>query len=342
MRLLGKIALCCCLVVAPAVAAGKEHVVSDGQTWGKIAKRYQISIASLCKANGMTRRDKIKAGQRLTIPSPTDDEDNGETSLVSLKEQGEVDEPETPKEAVHKDEPRKDDARKDKDREDPDDRSVGGGLRQIDLPGAAPAYYFEPQGKGRLGLKPVIVYLHGRGGHPEADCRRWAGLARRYGWLVCPSGPVPYGDGRAWDNNWPSAHHATMAAINVLREKYGRRVQLWGNTLIGFSEGAYAAMNVGVREPRTFNRWLILAANSKYWGGPGLEALGSAKDRVRRVFLITGEHDGVIEGTHQVEEWLHKAGVPTKVVTPSNMGHETPLEKKTEMYRGALSWLDAG
>jgi predicted esterase/LysM repeat protein len=336
MRFWPRIALCCSLLLATGAAVGKEHVVADGQTWGKIAKRYQISIAALCKANGMTRRDKIKAGQRLTIPSPTDDEDNAETSLASLKEQGEVDEPETPKEAVHKDEHR------DKEREDPDDRSVGGGLRQIDLPGAAPAYYFEPQGKGRLGLKPVIVYLHGRGGHPEADCRRWASLARRYGWLVCPSGPVPYGDGRAWDNNWPSAHHATMAAINALRDKYGRRVQLWGNTLIGFSEGAYAAMNVGVREPRTFNRWLILAANSKYWGGPGLEALGSAKNRVRRVFLITGEHDGVIEGTHQVQAWLQKAGVPTKVVTPSNMGHETPLEKKTEMYRGALSWLNAG
>jgi len=337
MRFWPRIALCCSLLLATGVAAGKEHVVANGQTWGKIAKRYQISIAALCKANGLTRRDKIKPGQRLTIPSPTDDEDNAETSLVSLKERTEVDEPETPKEAV-----RRDDARKDKEREDPDDRSVGGGLRQIDLPGAAPAYYFEPLGKGRLGLRPVLVYLHGRGGHPEADCRRWAHLARRYGWLVCPSGPVPYGDGRAWDNNWPSAHHATMAAISALREKYGRRVQLWGNTLIGFSEGAYAAMNVGVREPRTFNRWLILAANSKYWGGPGLEALGSAKNRVRRVFLITGEHDGVIEGTHQVEAWLHKAGVPTKVVTPSNMGHETPLEKKTEMYRAALSWLDAG
>jgi predicted esterase len=338
MRFWPRIALCLSLLLATAGALGKEHVVSDGQTWGKIAKRYQISIAALCKANGMTRRDKIKAGQRLTIPSPTDDEDNGETSLASLKGQGEVDEPAaTPKAAVHKDE-----ARKDKEREDPDDRAVGGGLRQIDLPGAAPAYYFEPQGKGRLGLRPVLVYLHGRGGHPEADCRRWANLARRYGWLVCPSGPVPYGDGRAWDNNWPSAHHATMAAISALRDKYGRRVQLWGNTLIGFSEGAYAAMNVGVREPRTFNRWLILAANSKYWGGPGLEALGSAKNRVRRVFLITGEHDGVIEGTHQVEAWLQKAGVPTKVITPSNMGHETPLEKKTQMYRGALSWLDAG
>jgi predicted esterase len=327
MRFLAKIALLGALLLPPGVADAKEHVVSEGQTWGGIAKRYQISIAALCKANGMSRRDKIRPGQRLTIPSSDDD----------------VEEPAPKADESHekrKDEPRKDEPRK--DREDPDDRSLGGGLRQIDLPGAAPAYYFEPQGKGRLSLKPVIVYLHGRGGHPDADCRRWARVARGYGWLVCPSGPVPYGDGRAWDNNWPSAQHATMAAINALRDKYGRRVQLWGNTLIGFSEGAYAAMNVGVREPRTFNRWLILAASSKYWGGPGLDALGSAKDRVRRVFLITGEHDGVIDGTHEVQAWLKKAGVPTRVITPSKMGHEIALEKKTEMYRSALGWLDAG
>jgi len=331
MRVLARIALVGCCLLTTGSAVGKEHVVADGQTLGKIAKRYQISIAALCKANGISRREKIKPGQHLNIPDQQDDD--GSTETASYRESASAEEPSEP---PHKES----DARR--EREDPDDRSLGGGLRQIDLPSAAPAYYFEPIGKGRLGLKPVIVYLHGRGGHPEADCRRWAPVARRYGWLVCPSGSVPYGDGRAWDNNWPSAHHATMAAINALREKYGRRVQLWGNTLIGFSEGAYAAMNVGVREPRTFNRWLILAANSKYWGGPGLEALGSAKDRVRRVFLITGEHDEVIEGTHQVEEWLHKAGVPTKVLTPSNMGHEVPLEKKTEMYRTALSWLDAG
>jgi predicted esterase len=323
MRLLPKIALLSALVLGAGAAHGKEHVVANGQTWGKIAKRYQISIAALCKANGMSRRDKIRPGQRLTIPSSDED----------------AEAPAPPKAADNEDK-RKDEPRK--EREDPDDRSLGGGLRQIDLPGAAPAYYFEPQGKGRLSLKPVLVYLHGRGGHPEADCRRWARVARGYGWLVCPSGPVPYGDGRAWDNNWPSAHHATMAAINALRDKYGRRVQLWGNTLIGFSEGAYAAMNVGVREPRTFNRWLILAASSKYWGGPGLEALGSAKDRVRRVLLITGEHDGVIDGTHEVQTWLRKAGVPTRVITPSKMGHEVALEKKTEMYRSALGWLDQG
>lgn len=322
MRFWAKFAIIGSLLLGAGAADAKEHVVADGQTLGKIAKRYQISIAALCKANGISRRDKIKPGQRLSIPSSDDESE--------------------PAGAASRDSAPADKAEDRKEREDPDDRSLGGGLRQIDLPGAAPAYYFEPQGKGRLSLKPILVYLHGRGGHPEQDCRRWAPLARRYGWLVCPSGPVPYGDGRAWDNNWPSAHHATMAAISALRDKYGRRVQLWGNTLIGFSEGAYAAMNVGVREPRTFNRWLILAANSKYWGGPGLEALGSAKDRVRRVFLITGEHDGVIDGTHEVQAWLHKAGVPTRVITPSNMGHEVPLEKKTEMYRSALGWLDAG
>jgi predicted esterase len=331
MRFFAAIALCTSLLLPASVAGAKEHVVGDGQTLGKIAKRYQISIAELCEANGITRRTKIKAGQRLTIPEP------GETTTASVARDADEPASEVRREPETRKEP---DSRK--EREDPDDRSVGGGLRQIDLPGAAPAYYFEPQGKGRLGLRPVLVYLHGRGGHPEQDCRRWASVARRYGWLVCPSGPVPYGDGRAWDNNWPSAHHATMAAINALRDKYGRRVQLWGNTLIGFSEGAYAAMNVGVREPKTFNRWLILAASPKYWGGPGLEALGSARNRVRRVFLITGEHDGVVEGTHQVEAWLKKAGVPTRVMTPNNMGHEVPLEKKTEMYRSALGWLDAG
>jgi len=76
------------------------------------------------------------------------------------------------------------------------------------------------------------------GGHPEADCRRWgvtrsplrlAGVPERTGAVRRRGAPGTI-TGRG-------AHHATMAAINALRDKYGRRVQLWGNTLIGFSEG---------------------------------------------------------------------------------------------------------
>jgi hypothetical protein len=101
-------------------------------------------------------------------------------------------------------------------------------------------------------------------------------------------------------------------------------------------------MNVGVREARSFNRWLILAADSDYWGGSGVETLQQRHAAVRRVYLITGQKDGVTNGTDEVRKWLAQTGVPTRVSIPSDMGHELALEKKPELYRSALTWLQKG
>lgn len=294
-----------------AGAAPTLHTVAEGQTLGKIAKRYNVTIAALCTANGIERRTKIRPGQRLLIPDKDDI----------------------------------DGTRAAEDATDTEARPqrLASGAQVFDLPGYPhPAYFYEPVGPGRLAMKPVIVYLHGRGGSARADCERWSRIARRFGWLICPSGPSVHGSGRAWNNNWHSAHTATMTAITALRARYGRRVQLYGNTLVGFSEGAYAAMNVGVREPRTFNRWLILAANTTYWGGPGLEALQTARERVRRVYLITGQRDEVVGGTREVNAWLKRAGVETRLSTPADLGHEIALERKPFLYEQALKWLDHG
>ena len=133
-----------------------------------------------------------------------------------------------------------------------------------------------------------------------------------------------------------------MGAIHSLRDKYGRRIQLFGNTLIGFSEGAFVAMNVGVREPKTFNRWLILGADTSYWGGSGLEALKDAKERVRRVVLITGGRDQVVDDTRKVAEWLSRARVPIRVQTPGDLAHEVALDRMPGLYESALKWLDHG
>lgn len=316
-----------CLVVAPAASAEQRtHVVAAGHTLGKIARRYNISIDDLCKANGITRRDPIKPGQKLLIPDKN----------------GKVEPPPEPKERPAP-EPEEDRADEQKPESGPATQSIGrDGMKVIEVPGAGPAYFYEPIGAGRKSLKPVLVYLHGRGGTPQHDCRRWAPVARRLGWLVCPAGPGPRGDGRGWNNNWITGQRAAVGAVQALRQKYGRRVQLWGNTLIGFSEGAYVAMNVGVREPRTFNRLLILAADNDYWGGAGLEALKKAARTLKRVYLITGEQDGVIAGTQQVREWFKQAGVSTRLSTPKDMGHEVALERKAGMYRAALVWLDRG
>src|SRR5690606_32153757 len=102
------------------------------------------------------------------------------------------------------------------------------------------------------------------------------------------------------------------------------------------------AMNGGVREPRAFNRWLILAADSSYWGGAGIEALEKRHATVRRVYLITGKKDSVSDSTEKVRGWLRRAGVPARITMPADMGHELALEKKPELYRAALMWLQSG
>ncbi len=64
------------------------------------------------------------------------------------------------------------------------------------------AYYYKPRVRG---LRPVLMYLHGRGGNPAEDCRKWAKVGTQFGWVVCPQGPEDRGDGtRAWNNSVPA------------------------------------------------------------------------------------------------------------------------------------------
>jgi len=292
----------------------QKHVVGQGHTIGKIAHRYHLREDSILRANGLRRADRLKLGQTLVIPSSDDDPIIEEGALLEPSQVG-------------------------KRQASEGDKT---GMLELSVPGAGPVYYYEPVGPGRQSMRPVLVYLHGRGGDAEQDCHKWAPIARRFGWLVCPSGPVAHNSGRSWNNSWPSGQHAVMGAIHSLRDKYGRRIQLFGNTLIGFSEGAFVAMNVGVREPKTFNRWLILGADTSYWGGSGLEALKDAKERVRRVVLITGGRDQVVDDTRKVAEWLSRARVPIRVQTPGDLAHEVALDRMPGLYESALKWLDHG
>jgi predicted esterase len=210
---------------------------------------------------------------------------------------------------------------------------------KLDLPGAAPAYYYQPLARG---LRPVLVFLHGRGGNPERDCAKWGRVAREFGWVVCPSGPEDRGDGaRGWANNWMAAKSVVDKAMAALRDKFGRRVQLRGNTLIGFSEGAYVAMNVGVREPEVFNRWLILAANDGYWGGEGQDELERRYAHIKRVYLLTGEHDEVVGSTRRVFQLLDDAGVHVMMRIPEDLAHEIPEDRMRTLYRRPLRWLNS-
>jgi predicted esterase len=209
---------------------------------------------------------------------------------------------------------------------------------KIDVPGGSEAFYYRPRAKG---AKPVIMYLHGRGGNPAEDCRKWAKVGTQFGWVVCPSGSgVTETGGRSWTNGSVDAQRVVDATIDALKEKYPTKVQRRGNVLVGFSEGAWVAMNVGLKDQRTWNRWLILGASDAYWGDVS-EALDKEKRKVRRVYLLTGENDGVAANTVKVGEALKKVNVPVKVKLVPGMGHEVPADRMVSTYRRPLAWLVA-
>jgi predicted esterase len=185
------------------------------------------------------------------------------------------------------------------------------------------------------------MYLHGRNGNPAEDCRKWAKVASQFGWVVCPSGPGDSGGGaRTWANGAADAQRIIDATIEALRAKYKGKVQRRNNVLIGFSEGAFVAMQVGLKDQRTWSKWLILAASDQYWGGGDIEeALDKDKRKVRRVYLLTGENDGVAQNTVRVGETLKKKKIPVQVKIVPGMGHEVPSDRMVSTYRRPLAWL---
>lgn len=54
-------------------AGRRFHTVYAGQTLGRIAKRYNVSVDALCRVNGIRHGARIKQGQKLVIPDGEDD-----------------------------------------------------------------------------------------------------------------------------------------------------------------------------------------------------------------------------------------------------------------------------
>lgn len=209
----------------------------------------------------------------------------------------------------------------------------------LEVPGQPDAYFYKPRGKSQ---RPILLYVHGRGGNTLEDCRKWARVALVFGWVVCPQGPATTDSGgRAWNNDADTAKRIIDATVSALRAKYKGRVRSRGNILIGFSEGAYIAQQVGLRDPVRWNRWLILAANDKYWWGDAPQLLETNRAKIRRVFLFTGENDEVADNTRRVGEMLKDAHIPVRLRIQPGLGHEVPADRMIANYRRPLRWLAA-
>src|ERR1700759_2230879 len=72
MRFLTRLVCSALLLLALPAQASETHVVASGQTLGRIADRYNVTIAALCEANGLQRRAPLKIGLKLRIPEGKD------------------------------------------------------------------------------------------------------------------------------------------------------------------------------------------------------------------------------------------------------------------------------
>jgi len=217
-------------------------------------------------------------------------------------------------------------------------RRVTGAPEVLELPGMPDAWFYRPRGGG---MRRVFVYLHSRGADPREACQRFSAIVPRFGWLVCPVGPGHRGGGRyVWNNNAMLARRYSVAAVNALRARFARRVRATDNVMMGFSEGAFVAMQAGLMEPTIFSRWVIFSAHDGYIG-MNTELYPAARLALRRIYLITGAHDEIVERSRRAEALMrrHRLGqVELRILPRAN--HELPPEFVPEVRR-ALAYVTA-
>lgn len=69
MRVLGLILLGAAAAAPAVLAEDRVHVVQKNETLSGIARQHGLSASALARYNGLSRQDRIYAGQRLLIPA---------------------------------------------------------------------------------------------------------------------------------------------------------------------------------------------------------------------------------------------------------------------------------
>ena len=178
--------------------------------------------------------------------------------------------------------------------------------------------------------KATYVYLHGIHGRAENGCPWMHDGAEDMGWLVCPHANTKNEDGTySWGGSLLSQRAVVARAEAVAHEAGADADQ--PSVLVGFSQGAYLAMNlVRARFGRT--RGLVLIGADVTPDRKTLEAAG-----VTRVVLAAGELDGSFWPMKRAAKKLEAEGMPVRFVSLGKIGHSYQTPNK-EALHDAMVW----
>jgi acetyl esterase/lipase len=180
--------------------------------------------------------------------------------------------------------------------------------------------------------RPAIVYLHGMWSTPEEQCALLERTATSFGFLVCPRGNAPFGDGHMWKGTYASVAPRLHAAIDAAAAMGpGKLDASGGGTLVGYSNGAYFAAEVARSEPGKWTGLVLLSMKLELDGGL-LRRAG-----VRRVVMAAGDRDPVRDGMKALAEKLDATGLAARFVSLGPGEHPLPPDLDARLCE-PLAW----
>lgn len=190
---------------------------------------------------------------------------------------------------------------------------------------------YEPQGD-RSVPRPITVMLHGMCGLPENECPHFASTVTRDSWLVCPRATKACPNGGAtWSLQGRS--ETVEAAVARVVERYPGRVDPNAErTLIGFSLGAFVALDLAEEDPGRWSRLVLIGAKIHP------DAAKLQKNGVLRVLLASGDFDLSREHMVAVERRLRKSGTVSTFMSLGGVGHRFAKDMPGWLSR-ALEWI---
>ena len=178
----------------------------------------------------------------------------------------------------------------------------------------------------------VTIVLHGMCGQPVNACRHFAAQVTRTSHLICPRARQRCQGG---GSSWPQVGFSQQIERAVLRatQALATRVdESRGRTLIGYSLGAFRALELAERGAHPYARVMLIGArifpNQKRLRESGVE----------RLLLCAGDWDLMHGHMQSQSRRLARAGLPIRFLGLGPVGHAfTPSFQ--EYLPQALEWL---
>jgi len=181
---------------------------------------------------------------------------------------------------------------------------------------------------------PLIVAMHGYGGEAPEMADAWREAAAELGAIVIAPRAIRKvkGAGYSWGLT-DEAEFLVLRAIDHVAARY--KIDPERIVLMGFSQGAYLSLAIGLRNPERFCGVIPLCGG--YHPIVIKEADRSAK-RWPRFFLMAGDRDAGTPDMRKAAVDLEKFGASVRIVVYKNTGHQFPPDR-IGAQRDALKYV---